>query len=230
MKLHFLVCTTLALAASGFAKEVGKQTRSTVPGPYPSIIKMTPAAEPGKEAPKGIIQSELGGREMQFLQTANHTGSEQLALAELARTKSNSEQIKAVAETLATAQVTESKEIARLAAAKHLTLDGGSAKVLTEEMAALSGGKFEKAWVERLISINEAGVAAYEIGAKSDDPDIRSFAEKMLPVAQARLHLANRLGGRSVGNKPGSPADADSVRTEKSATSPESKSNVPTKP
>jgi predicted outer membrane protein len=204
MKSTFALCSTLALIVSAAAKEPAKKKTSTTPGAYPSIIQLTPA-EPGAAPPAGIIQSELGGREMEFLQTANETGNEQLALADLAKGRSGSEQIKAVADTLASTQVTESKEVARLAAAKHLTLRAGSAKALTDQLGALTGEKFEKAWVEKLIAINEAGAAAYEMGAKSSDADIRSFAEKMLPVAQARLQMANRLGGRSNAAKPAGP-------------------------
>ena len=75
-------------------------------------------------------------------------------------------------------------------------------------MAALSGAKFEKAWIERLLAVSELSAAAYELGAQANDATIRSFAEKMLPIAQARLQMANRLGGRSVGAKP-APASRD---------------------
>ena len=197
MKITIAFLSAIAFLATAGAQQAGKKSSATVPGPYPSIIKMPPAGEAGKGAPAGIIQSELSGREMQFLQDTNQTGQEQLALADLAKSKSGSEQIKAVAETLATTQMTESREIARLAATKHVTLSSESAKTLTDELMVLDGGKFEKAWIERLIAVNESGVAAYELGAKAGDAEIRSFAEKMLPVAQARLQMANRLGGRS---------------------------------
>jgi predicted outer membrane protein len=199
MKLIPVCLSVFALTAFAGAKEPAKKSLSTVPGQYPSIIKMTPLSEEDKAAPKGLIESELGGREMQFLLTANATGHEQLALAELARSKDGSEQIRAVADTLASTQETESQEVARLAAAKHVTLRNESAKALTDGLLVLSGGKFEKAWIERLIAVSEAAAAAYELGAKSDDGEIRSFAEKLLPVAKARLQMANRLGGRSVG-------------------------------
>ena len=205
MKLIPVCLSVFLLTALAGAKEPAKKNRSTVPGPYPAIIKMTPAGEQEKATPKARIESELGGREMQFLLTANQTGHEQLALAELAKSKDGSEQIKAVAETLASTQETESQEVARLAAAKHVTLRNESAKALTDGLLVLSGGKFEKAWIERLIAVNEAGAAAYELGAKSGDDDIRSFAEKMLPVAKARLQMANRLGGRSVAAAPAAP-------------------------
>ena len=202
MKLTLALLSAFALLATAGAKEPAKKTRSTVPGPYPSIIKIAPAEDPTQKAPGGVIQSELGGREMLFLQSANRAGQAQLALAELAKGRSSSEQVKAVAETLASTQVTENREIARLATEKHVALGDSAAKALTDEIAPLSGAKFEKAWIERLIAVTELGATAYEMGAKSDDAAIRSFAEKMLPIAQARLHLASRLGGRSVAAKP----------------------------
>lgn len=201
MKTSLAFLGAFALIASAGAKEPGKKTRSTVPGPYPSIIKMTPAGDSGPTA-AGIIQSELGGLEMQFLQSANRAGQEQLALAELAKSRPGAEQIKSVAEMLASTQTTENKELARLAAEKQVALGAAWGKALAAEFAALSGAKFEKAWIERLIAVSESGVAAYVAGAKSGDAAIRSFAEKMLPIAQARLQLASRLGGHSVAPKP----------------------------
>jgi predicted outer membrane protein len=194
MKLFLALLSLAALVTSAGANEPEKKKPSTVPGPYPSIIKIP--APTGSPDPL-IIQSELGGREMLFLQATNAAGLQQLALAELAQSKGGSEQIKAVAESIASTQATESREIARLATAKNLALTGSVGKTLTDELSALTGGKFEKAWVDRLIAVSEASAAAYEIGAKSQDADIRSFAEQMLPVAKARLQMANRLGGRS---------------------------------
>src|SRR5260221_271636 len=198
MKLLVALLSPFALIASLAAKE---KPHSSLPGRYPPIIQVAPAGEPQQAAQKGIIQSELGGREMQFLQNANRAGQEELALAELAKDKSSSDQIAIVAETIASTQATESKEIARLAEAKHVALGGAPGKALSTELAALSGAKFDKAWIERLMTVSESSAAAYEAGAKSQDADIRSVAEKMLPVAKARLQVANRLGGRSVASK-----------------------------
>ena len=204
MKLTFALLGAFVFVLSIEAKEPAreKKERSTVPGPYPSIIKIAPAGDPGRGTPGGIIQSELGGREMLFLQSANRAGQAQLALAELAKGRSSSEQIKSVAEMFGSTQLTENKAIARLAAEKHVTLGDTSAKALTDEIVAQSGAKFEKAWIERLIAVSELGAAAYELGAESGDAAIRSFAEKMLPIALARVQMANRLGGRSVAAKP----------------------------
>jgi predicted outer membrane protein len=199
MKLLAALTLFLAIATAGAAEAPAKPKKipSTVPGPYPSIIQITPveAAPPG--TPPKIIQSELSGRDLQFFQNTSQAGQDQLALAELAKSKGSSDQVIVVAETIASTQATESKEVARLAAAKQVTLSTVAATTFSEELRDLAGAKFEKAWIERLIAVNETALAGYETGAQSSDADVRLFAEKMLPVAKARLQMANRLGGRS---------------------------------
>lgn len=206
MKLAIALPFVLVGSLAAVEPTPPKKPRSSVPAPYPPIIKMTPAGDAtGK--PAGIIQSELGGREMQFFQAASQAGSDLLLLTELAKTRSTSEQVKAVAETLAQTQVTENTEVGRLAAAKKMALTPDSANASARELGALSGPKFDKAWIERLIGVNESSAVAYAAGAKSADADVRSFAEKMLPVARARLQMAQRLGGRPVAPSP-APASA----------------------
>ncbi|MGB8169195.1 MAG: DUF4142 domain-containing protein [Chthoniobacteraceae bacterium] len=197
MKFTLSVLGSFALVSFAGAREPVKKTRSTVPGPYPSIIKMEPVGEPGSKEPRGIIQSELAGRDLQFLHLASQAGNDQAALIDLAKRQSNSEQIKAMAEAIEDTQIAENRELLRLARTKRVTLSPTVTKAIADEMTPLSGVKFGKAWIERLISINEASVAAYALGAQSKDAEIRSFAELMSPVAQARLQMANRLGGRS---------------------------------
>lgn len=195
MKLASLAVCIVILLPPGLAAEPQRKARSSVPGPYPSIIRIPP---PDPAAPQGIIHSELGGRELQFLQLAHQAGSEQASLLAIARSRSESEQIKAVADALADTQTTESREIARLATDRKVTLPPATPGTGPDELGQLTGAKFEKLWIERLMAVNELSVTSYEVGARSTDAEIRSFAEKMLPVAQARLQMAYRLGGRSL--------------------------------
>src|SRR6187402_2780801 len=106
MKIRLLLLTGLicvgSVSPSGAAE--AKKGSKAAPGKYPSIIQMPPTGEPAP-VKGGLIQSEMGGREMQFFQDVNRAGREQLALAELGKTKSGSEQIKAIADTLAATQV-----------------------------------------------------------------------------------------------------------------------------
>ena len=198
MKLLTAFAGIIALAGSLFAKEPDSRRSApkSVPGPYPAIIQMPPADPAGQPPPKGLIQSELGGREMQFLRDAIRASREQIALARLAADKASSDQVMIVAETIGSAEATEHKELARLAEARHVTVEASPVKF--DALSALTGAKFEKAWIERLIEVSSASAAAYELGAGAQDPEIRNFAGKMLPVAKARLQVASRLGGLPV--------------------------------
>src|ERR1043166_5137076 len=101
MKTCLLLLTGLVCAGSMVPTQAteAKKGKGATTEKRPSIIQLNPTGEPA--APIGLIQSELGGREMQFFQDVNRAGQQQLALAELAKTKSGSEQIKAIADTLA---------------------------------------------------------------------------------------------------------------------------------
>lgn len=213
MKLVIALFATLAVVASLAAKEPAKKKGISRAGspPLPAIIKIVPAEGSEMAPATGLIQSELSGRALTFFQEANRATREQLALAAVIKAKDSSEQLKAVGETIGSAQVTESQKIAELAAAKHFPLATGTAGTRADELKALSGAKFEKAWVEQLIASSERSVAAYEAVEKSDDADLRAFAEKMLPVAKARLQIANRVGGRSVSSA-AAPPPADAPR------------------
>lgn len=203
MKPKPIFLLTFALASTLLARDPASP-RSSVPGKYPSIIHLDPVPE-GTPAP-GLFNSELSGRDIQFLKNASRIGADELALADLAKTKAASEQIKAVAETLGTAQATESKEIALLAASKKVALTSASASTVRQDFEKLEGPRFEKAWVERFIAVSEESVQSYEAAAKATDADIRAVGTKLLPVAGLRLQLANRLGGRSVAPPAPTPA------------------------
>jgi predicted outer membrane protein len=199
-----LLLACLAMPAFGAEKTKKtsprkKQSARTVPSKYPSIIQL-PAApeaviEDGQRPP--LISTELGGRELQFFHAANEAGAQQLALTNLAKSKASSEEIKSVSETMAKAQVEENARVAELASRKGVNLAPMFPARLAEEFAPLWGAKFDKNWIERLVTVNTNAVAAYEGGAQAEDGEIKGFAEKMLPVVKAKLQLANRLAGVS---------------------------------
>jgi|GEM_PF-2730639 len=230
MKIFSLALGTLALAGSLGAKPPAG--RSTVPGKYPPIIQITPADPAAPEPAGGIYHTTIGGRELQFLQSARRSAAELLALAEVANAQTASEQIKSVAEMLGSMQATERGKLEEMAAARKLRAESAASGGIKKELGALSGARFEKAWVERLIGAAGASVESYAIGAKSTDAEVKAFAEKMLPVADARLQMANRLGGRSV-NAPApapAPVEARPPVVAPSAGSPTATSPAPIAP
>ena len=199
-----IACLPLLVAgAEPKGKRSSKGPRKTVPGRYPAIIQLDLPTErtAASGQPNRLITSDLGGREIQFFQTANSAGLRQLSLANLAKEKGLSDQLQTVASTLLITQAEENKQVARIAALKGVGL-APAAKPLTPEFDGLAGAKLEKAWVEHLVAANQQAVDAFQIGVQASDPDIRSFAEKLLPLEQSKLQVANRLAGNAALNKP----------------------------
>ncbi|MEA3208917.1 MAG: putative rane protein [Chthoniobacter sp.] len=182
-----------AAMTAGAAEPKGKAPSADRSKDRPKIEP--PPAAPGGEVRTALITSDLGGREIELLKNLNDAGLRQLALASLAQTKAESEMIKSVGTTLAKTQVDENKQLARLATAKGLHLSSNPPQKLVDELVPLSGPRFEKTWIDHLIAVSEAVVGAYEAGTHSSDADVKSFAEQMLPIAHAKLQVANRLAG-----------------------------------
>lgn len=200
MKTTLAAWIVVATCAAAHAAEPQKTRRTrTVPGPYPKIIKLPRVPEaPDRPATSVLLyDTDLTGRDLVFLQTANESGLHQLALASLALERADSEQVKAVAEALAGTQAAENKQLVRLASLKGLSLAIPIEQNPAADFAGLTGPKFDKKWIDRLVAVNAIAVTAYESGTQSADAEIKAFAEAMLPLAQAKLQIANRLAGRS---------------------------------
>ena len=189
---------SLPAAHAAEAQTKTRRTR-TVPGPYPKIIKLPRVPEAPDRPATGVLlyDTDLTGRDLVFLQTAHETGLRQLALADLASTHAESEQVKAVADAIDGTQAAENKQLVRLASLKGLSLAVPVTPDAAAEFAGLKGLKFDKKWIERLVAVNVIAVTAYETGTQSADIEIKAFADAMLPLAQAKLQIAHRLAGKT---------------------------------
>ena len=166
-----------------------------------------------------LLSSEIGGRDLLFLTTALENGHLQLYLGELAKAKAGTEQVKAVGEVLASNQAEENEKLARLAAAKGVTLPGGEAaakKTLAAKFGKLTGPKLDKALLEEIIQVNERAVSAYEAAAQTKDEEIKAFVDENLPLAKEKLTLTNKMTGNKPRNdqRPGFRARIDALDNE----------------
>jgi predicted outer membrane protein len=192
-----------SLAASGFAAE--KKTRKStkkprsVP-PQSKMIVIPPPTDPAitsGETPK-LISSEMSGKDLQFFTAAVEAGRGQAYLVNLLQARAESAQIKSLGEALAATQEEENRQITRLAGIKGWqvsTEPTAAQKKIGAELEKQTGSDFDKAVMDRLIAASQRSVTAYEAAASSSDADIQSFASQMLPVAQEKLRLAEKMTG-----------------------------------
>jgi hypothetical protein len=145
---------------------------------------------------KPLISSDLGGRELTFLTKANEYGVLLNYLAEIGKTKGDSEQLRAVADLLSTTQQQENDKLIQLAANNGKTFPALTPEILkkmTAKLEPLTGPEFDKACAAELKRVLDAAAANYESGVKSKEPDIQSFAEQGLAMTKDKLSVVGKL-------------------------------------
>ena len=204
MKRPLLATLTCSLALSLAATAAEKKPKRapgkprTVPPQSPMIV--LPPSDPADTTGAGtkLITSEMSGQDLRFFTAATEAGSLQGYLVDLLRSRAESDAIKALGGALASTQEQENKQIARLAAAKGWTISTqptAAQIALGEELAKQPGSHFDKAVMDKVIAASEQSVVAYEAASKSADRDIQTFAQQMLPLAQEKWRLAQKMTG-----------------------------------
>lgn len=126
-----------------------------------------------------------------FLAEAAQGGMAEVELGKLAATKAQDAEVKKFAQMMVDDHSKANAELKTLAAKKNLTLPtdvGSSHKSTMDELKALTGADFDKAYVEAMVDDHETDVAAFKDQAEdSTDPDVKAFAAKTLPTLQKHL-------------------------------------------
>ncbi len=202
MKRSLAAALTLSLAISGAGLAAPKKTpkstgpHSTLPPKSPMIV--VPPPDPDAKGSDKLISSEMSGTDLEFFTTAVEAGRVQVYLVGLLRDKAESEQIKALGSMLVGTQEEENKQVSRLAMLKGWTVatePSAAQKAMGAALEKQTGSEFDKAAMDKLIAAGQQSVSAYESAAKSTDGDIKGFAEQMLPMAQEKLRLSEKMTG-----------------------------------
>ena len=198
MKTALAFAVTLCLAGALHAADKPAKSKGKK---YPDIIVIPPVPEVKDPEAGKIISSEMSGRDLKFFHDAIEAGMISAYLADLAKTRGDAEQVKKIGETLWVTQIEENKQIAKLAAMKGVQISSeppAAQAKLARELDPLTGPKFDKVILEKLLAACNQAVTAYESAAQSADKEIKTFIEQMLPVSKMKLQLASKMSGSSV--------------------------------
>ena len=158
----------------------------------PPIAKPTEPATPGR-----IYTTSIGGKDLRFLSDAIEYGLGQVFLASLATSNAQSDRVKALANVLSQTQREENSKLSRLAALKEVALgdrEAAAQESYTRKFSKLPPDKFDGAWIEEVVTLNERAVANFAAGSESADAEIKLFSQKALPLAKEKLALVNGGG------------------------------------
>ena len=153
----------------------------------------------------GLITSDLGGVDMQFLVAATEQGRVQAELGEIAVTHAQSPDVVTFGRALAKENAVQSEQIKLLAINKGLDLPENlnpPKNAAAAKLDKLKGLKFDKAYVQEMLVQMQKCETIFEGGLQSHDPDIKAFATSTLPVIKA----ASRLPLSHHGRRPAPPA------------------------
>lgn len=164
--------------------------------------KIPPVEEPAvKPLPPGLATTSLSGKDVEFLMSAYENGRVLAWLGETAASKAQSEQVRAVGKALESTQSEENDQLRALAKKKSVKIEAAEPAVQQSKIAAdlpqNPGTSLDRALAAHLAAAAWKVVSVYEQALKSEDREIREFAERMLPKAREKQERATRAA-RSV--------------------------------
>jgi len=132
-----------------------------------------------------------------FIKDAYQDGLAEIKMGELGVGKTANPEVKNFAQRMIddhTAANTELKSMADLKSVEVASGPSLMAQGKTKLLDTKSGGDFDKAFVNDMVSDHEKAVKSFEKAAtESSDPDVKAFANKTLPTLKSHLSMAQEL-------------------------------------
>ena len=197
-----LACLSLSIYAEAKAK-AKHHSPTPIAAQSSAKGKTIDMTAPADDTPTdGLISTDLGGKDVQFLASIYELGAMQTWLGTQAKTRAEADKVKAVGDALLTTQTEENDLLQRLAKSKGITLPANAMsaakeKQLETQYAKLTGPKFDKTVMDQISETAQQSVDTYAAAADSSDADIQHFATQILPMVKEKLILAKRLAGKA---------------------------------
>jgi putative membrane protein len=145
----------------------------------------------------GLTGIAVDKDDAKFAVDAANGGMTEIALSQLAESRSVNNKIKDFAAMMVTDHSKAGAELGAIAKKKNITLpDSVSAdsKKAIDDMTKKTGDSFDKAYVSKMIDDHKGAATLFENASKNvKDPDLNAFAVKTLPVINAHLTTINTI-------------------------------------
>jgi putative membrane protein len=132
---------------------------------------------------------------------AGTAGLAEVQMGNLALQKAQSADVKSYAQRMVTDHSKGNEELQQIVTAKGLTLPAqldGEHQAGLDHLAGLSGAEFDKAYMQHMVSDHQKAVTLFQNGsASAQDPDIKAYATKTLPILQEHLKLAQEVSAKT---------------------------------
>ncbi len=144
-----------------------------------------------------LFAAEISSTDKSFIKGAYEGGLTEVQMGEMGLRKTTNPEIKAYSERLIKEHATTNRELKSLADSKQVEvpanpgyMDMGKMKMLDTK----SGADFDKAFVDGMVTDHQKDIKAFEKAAtEGKDPDVKAFANKMLPTLKKHLTEAEAV-------------------------------------
>jgi putative membrane protein len=145
-----------------------------------------------------IAADKLSSGDQKFIKEAAAGGMLEVQLGKLAVEKASSQQVKDFGKRIERDHTKVNTELKQLASTKNVQIPTeleGKEKSTYERLSKLSGDRFDREYMQRMIDDHKEDVSAFQKQAdKGDNADVKSFAAKTLPTLKEHLELAQSTG------------------------------------
>lgn len=150
---------------------------------------------------RALAQShpKLDAREQAFVAQATSDDAMQIALAQLAMSRSSNPRVRALASKIVSDHTALNLQFAQLAASTSSKghahgVPAGNIAAMKAHLQSLQGDAFDQAFAGMMVKEHRKIIAAYEVAAKtSADSRLRTIAARGVPVLQDHLDEARAL-------------------------------------
>jgi|GEM_PF-4221172 len=190
----------LALAASGEAKT----SSSPSPGIASETGTMKGQSQTSKPAPVRE-KTAAPGTDQSFLQKAAEMNLYEIELAKVAERASSNPEIRRVSQDIARSHAAANQQLEKLATSKGVTLPSSPNKAQQQKIAALEakkGEQFDQAFMQDRVQSTQQTISTFERErSRTSDPEIKAWAESMLPRLKNQLATLQSKRPETVGER-----------------------------
>lgn len=158
-------------------------------------------AAPGMTAPKGNAEHKLSHGDRSFIEDAAKGGMFEVESGKLAASKASDPAVKEFADKLVHDHGKGNDELMKIAEAKDVKMPGKdkwSDRHELNKLGKLNGKDFDREFAQHAVKDHQKDIKDFEKAtAKLQDPDVKAWAEKQLPVLREHLAMAQKLAGRT---------------------------------
>ena len=191
----------LALLAM-FAFACKKEESGTTDTSYSSTSSSTTstaASDPSGTTSTNIITSPLSAADKDFAMKAAQGGMAEVSLGQMAAQKATDADVKNFGNRMVNDHGKAGDELKQLATNKGIALPtdlDAEAKKTSADLSKKSKD-FDKSYMNDMVKDHEKDVKEFEKASKDvQDPDLKSWASKTLPVIQDHLNMAKQIASK----------------------------------